>query len=36
MDLKDMGYAVGKWVDLAQDRNQWQAYVRVVMIIQVP
>ncbi|KAJ4438366.1 hypothetical protein ANN_14308 [Periplaneta americana] len=31
MDLKEVGYDGRDWIDLAQDRDQWRAYVRAVM-----
>ena len=31
MDLRDVGCDSGDWIDLLQDRDQWWAYVRVVM-----
>ncbi|KAJ4436175.1 hypothetical protein ANN_18805 [Periplaneta americana] len=31
MDLREMGYDGRDWINLAQDRDQWQAYVRVAM-----
>ena len=36
MDLRKVSCNSGDWVDLAQDRGQWQAYVRAVMNLQVP
>ena len=36
MDLKEVGCDPGDWTDLAEDRDQWQAYVRVVMNLRVP
>ena len=36
MDLKEVGCDPGEWIDLAEDRDQWRAYVRVVMNLQVP
>ena len=30
MDLREGGCDPGEWIDLAEDRNQWWAYVRVV------
>ena len=36
MDLREVGCDPGKWIDLAEDRDQWQAYVRVVMNLWVP
>ncbi|KAJ4445591.1 hypothetical protein ANN_12272 [Periplaneta americana] len=31
MDLREVGYDDRDWIDLAQDRDQWQAYVRAAM-----
>jgi hypothetical protein len=31
MDLRDVGWENTDWVDLAQDRNRWRAFVNVVM-----
>ena len=28
MDLREMGCDAGEWINLAQDRDQWRAYVR--------
>ena len=28
MDLREVGCDLGEWIDLAEDRDQWQAYVR--------
>ena len=36
MDLREMGYDSGEWIDLVEDRNQWRAYVRMVMNLRVP
>ena len=36
MDLKEVGCDHGEWIDLAEDRNQWRAYVRAVMNLRVP
>ena len=36
MDLREMDCDSGDWVDLAEDRDQWQTYIRVVMNLQVP
>ena len=36
MDLREVGCVPGDWIDLAEDRDQWQAYVWVVMNLQVP
>ena len=31
MDLREVCYDPGEWMDLAEDRDQWRAYVRAVM-----
>ncbi|KAJ4446942.1 hypothetical protein ANN_13644 [Periplaneta americana] len=31
MDLREVGYDDRDWINLAQDRDQWQAYVRAAM-----
>ncbi|KAJ4450075.1 hypothetical protein ANN_01482 [Periplaneta americana] len=31
MDLREVGYAGRDWINLAQDRDQWRAYVRAAM-----
>jgi len=36
MDLKEVGWAVMDWIDLAQDRDRWRALVNAVMILRVP
>ena len=36
MDLKEVGCDPGDWIDLAEDKNQWQPYVRAVMNLQIP
>ena len=36
MDLRDVGCYAGDWIDLAQNRVQWRAYVRTVMNLRVP
>ena len=36
MDLREVGCDPGIWIDLAEDRDQWQAYVRAVMNLRVP
>ncbi|KAJ4448580.1 hypothetical protein ANN_10599 [Periplaneta americana] len=35
MDLREVGYDVRDWIDLAQDRDQWRAYVRAAMNLRV-
>jgi transcription termination factor 2 len=36
MDLREIGWDVMDWIDLAQDRDQWRALVNTVMNIRVP
>ncbi|KAJ4449379.1 hypothetical protein ANN_00778 [Periplaneta americana] len=36
MDLREVGYDDRDWINLAQDRDQWQAYVRAAMNLRVP
>jgi hypothetical protein len=36
MDLREIGWDVMDWFDLAQDRNQWRALVNTVMNLLVP
>jgi hypothetical protein len=36
MDLREMGWDVMDWIDLAQDRDQWRALVNMVMNLWVP
>ena len=35
MDLRDVGCDPRDWIVLAEDRDQWRAYVRVVMKLRV-
>ena len=35
MDLREVGCDMGDWIALAEDRDQWQAYVRSVMNLRV-
>ena len=35
MDLKEVGRVPGDWITLAEDRDQWRAYVRAVMNLRV-
>ncbi|KAJ4449201.1 hypothetical protein ANN_00598, partial [Periplaneta americana] len=36
MDLREVGYDGKDWINLAQDRDQWRAYVRAAMNLRVP
>ncbi|KAJ4428831.1 hypothetical protein ANN_25824 [Periplaneta americana] len=36
MDLREVGYDGRDWINLAQDRDQWRAYVRTAMNLRVP
>ena len=36
MDLREAGCDPGVWIALAEDRDQWRAYVRAVMNLRVP
>ena len=36
MDLREVGCDPGEWIDLAEDRDQWRAYVRAVMNLRLP
>ena len=36
IDLREVGCNLGEWIDLAEDRDQWRAYVRAVMNLRVP
>ena len=36
MYLREVGCDPGEWIDLAEDRDQWRAYVRAVMNLRVP
>ena len=35
MDLREVGCDAGDWIDIAEDRDQWRAYVRAVMNLRV-
>ncbi|KAJ4436902.1 hypothetical protein ANN_17034 [Periplaneta americana] len=35
MDLREMGYDNRDWINLAQDRDRWRAYVRAAMNLRV-
>jgi hypothetical protein len=34
-DLREIGWGSVEWIQLAQDRNQWQALVNTVMNLRV-
>ena len=36
MDLREVGCDLGDWIALADDRDQWKAYIRVVLNLRVP
>jgi hypothetical protein len=36
MDLREIGWKGVDWMNLAQDRDQWQALMNVVMNVWVP
>jgi hypothetical protein len=36
MDLREIGWDGGDWINLAQDRDQWRALVNAVMNLRVP
>jgi hypothetical protein len=36
MDIREVGWGGMNWIELAQDRDRWQALVNVVMNLQVP
>ena len=36
MDLQEVGGGCGDWMELAQDRDRWQALVSTVRNFQVP
>ncbi|KAJ4436519.1 hypothetical protein ANN_16550 [Periplaneta americana] len=36
MDLREVGYDARDWINLAQDRDQWRAYVRAAMNLRYP
>jgi hypothetical protein len=36
IDLREIGWDGMDWIDLAQDRDQWRAFVKKVMNLRVP
>jgi hypothetical protein len=36
MDLREIGWDVVDWIDIAQDRDQWRALVNTVLNLRVP
>jgi hypothetical protein len=36
MDLREIGWDGGDWIDLAEDRGQWRALVNAVINLRVP
>jgi hypothetical protein len=36
MDLREIGWDGGDWIDMAQDRDQWRALVKTVLNLRVP
>jgi hypothetical protein len=36
MDLREIGWDGVDWIKLAQDRDQWRAFVNTVMNLRVP
>jgi hypothetical protein len=36
MDLREIGWEVGDWIHLAQDKGQWWVVVSTVMKLRVP
>jgi hypothetical protein len=36
MDLREIGWDGGDWIDRTQDRDQWRALVRAVINLRVP
>jgi hypothetical protein len=36
MDLQEVGWGCGDWMELAQDRGRWQAFVSMVKNLRIP
>jgi hypothetical protein len=36
LDLREIGWDGGDWIDLAQDREEWRALVNTVMNLSAP
>jgi hypothetical protein len=36
MDLREIGWDGGDWIELVQNRDQWRVLVNMVMNLQVP
>jgi hypothetical protein len=36
MNIRDIGYDVMDWIDLAQNKDQWMALVNTVINLRVP
>jgi hypothetical protein len=36
MDFREVGWCGMDWIDVAQDRDQWRAFVNTVMNLRVP
>jgi hypothetical protein len=36
MNLREIGWDIMNWTDLAHDRDQWRALVNMLMILRVP
>jgi hypothetical protein len=36
MELQKIGVSTSNWIDLAQDRDNWRAFVNVALNPQVP
>jgi hypothetical protein len=36
MDLREIGWGGMDWIDVAQDKDQWRAFVNTIMDLWVP